>query len=81
MERGTRVLGAVEALSESIGAVLDAADRILYERSVTGTRAQLGEETFKRVWDEGRAMSMEEAIEYALQQAEAQVIQPDTTRE
>jgi predicted ATPase/class 3 adenylate cyclase len=67
VERGARALGAVEALSESTGAVLEAADRSLYERNITEARAQLGEETFERTWAEGRAMSMEEAIKYALE--------------
>jgi hypothetical protein len=66
VERGARALGAVEALSESTGAVLEAADRSLYERNIARARAHLGEETFRRAWEEGRAMSMEEAVEYAL---------------
>src|SRR6185503_16577461 len=41
LERGARVLGPVDALSDSIGAVLDAAGRNLYERSITKARAQL----------------------------------------
>jgi hypothetical protein len=31
-------------------------------------RAQPGDEGFEQAWQEGRAMSMEEAIEYALEQ-------------
>jgi predicted ATPase/class 3 adenylate cyclase/Tfp pilus assembly protein PilF len=61
-ERGVRVLAAVEALLEEIGAVLDRADRLPYERAVARAREQLGEEAFKRAWEEGRAMSMEEVI-------------------
>jgi hypothetical protein len=62
------MLGAAEALLESLGAVLDAEHRLIYERAVAAARAQLGEETFATAREEGRAMSLEEAIEYALQE-------------
>jgi predicted ATPase/class 3 adenylate cyclase/lipoprotein NlpI len=65
-EEGSRMLGATEALLESIGAVLDAEHRKIYERSVASARAQLGDEGFERAWEEGRAMSMEQAVEYEL---------------
>ena len=64
--RGARLLGGVEALLEAVGAVLQPEDRIPYEQGVGSARAQLGEEEFERAWQEGRAMSMEEAVEYAL---------------
>jgi predicted ATPase/class 3 adenylate cyclase len=66
VERGVRLFGSVEALSETLGAVLDAADHLLHQRAIAAARAQLGEETFKKAWNEGRAMTIEEAIEYAL---------------
>ena len=68
-QQGARLLGAAEALLEAVGAVLDADDRIVYEQGVTSARAQLSEEKFERAWAEGRAMSMERAIEYALEEA------------
>jgi predicted ATPase/class 3 adenylate cyclase len=64
--QGTRLLGASEALLESIGAVLDPVDRSPYEEGVASARLQLGDEPFERARHEGRAMSTEEAIEYAL---------------
>ena len=69
---GTKLLGAAEALLEAIGAVLEADVRMVYEQGVASTRAQLSEEEFERVWAEGRAMSMEQAIECALQSANHQ---------
>jgi tetratricopeptide (TPR) repeat protein len=66
-ERGTRLLGAAEALLGAISAVLDPEDRMVYEQGVASARAQLSEEDFERAWAEGRAMSMEAAIEYALE--------------
>ena len=64
--RGVRLLGVVEALLESIGAVLEAEDRLPYERAVASARALLGAEEFERLWALGRAMTMEQGIEYAL---------------
>jgi predicted ATPase len=69
LERGVKLLGAVEGILESISGVLDRADRLPYERSVKQARGLLGEGIFKRAWDEGRTMSMEQAIEYAFQLA------------
>jgi tetratricopeptide (TPR) repeat protein len=65
-QRGVVVLGAVEALLESIGAVLEREDREPYERSVQRARSLLGEEAFEQAWQEGWHMSTEEAIEYGL---------------
>jgi predicted ATPase/class 3 adenylate cyclase/Tfp pilus assembly protein PilF len=67
VERGVRLLGAVEAMLETIGAVLESGNRIPYERAIAASRQQLGEDAFKRVWKEGRAMGMDEAIAYALE--------------
>ena len=64
---GAGLLGAAEALLESMGAVLASEDRRPYDRGIDQARAQLGEEEFERARQKGRAMSMEEAIAYALQ--------------
>jgi tetratricopeptide (TPR) repeat protein len=66
VERGVRLLGAVEALFESMGVVaLLSQFRTPYARSIAASQAQLDEELYKRVWEEGRAMSMQQAIAYA----------------
>jgi len=40
-----------------------------YDRALADARLQLGEESFAAAWAEGRAMSVEQAIEYALEEA------------
>jgi len=50
-----------------MGGVLDSKDRLLYERRVQDVRALLGDEAFEKAWQEGRGMSLEEAVDYALQ--------------
>ena len=37
-----------------------------YEPDVSGVRDALGDEAFSEAWAEGRAMSMEQAVAYAL---------------
>ena len=66
--RGTSQLGASEAQHEAIGVVMEPDDRIPYDRAVASARAQLGVVAFEKAWQEGRAMTVEQAIEYALTQ-------------
>jgi tetratricopeptide (TPR) repeat protein len=66
VERGTRLLGAAEALQESMGVKLEPHDRRVHERANTAARAGLGAEAFERARQQGRAMSLEQAIGYAL---------------
>ncbi|MFL5731597.1 MAG: ATP-binding protein [Chloroflexia bacterium] len=65
IERGTRMLGAAESILQSIGVMLYHQDRLPFERSAQEARTQLGEKLFEQAWEEGRAMSVEEAIEHA----------------
>ncbi len=68
-ERAVRLFGASEAQLQAIDAVLDRSDRVPFERSVKQARTLLGEETFEKILQEGRTMSMDEAIAYALKGA------------
>src|SRR5262249_39680077 len=67
MARAARLLGAAEALREAIGFDWGAADRPVHERTAAAVRSQLDEAAFAAAWAEGRAMSSEEAIAYALE--------------
>lgn len=66
--RAAKLLGAVETLLESLGAVMDGDDRQVYAQAVTLARSQLGEEEFGRSCAEGRAMSLEQAVARALEE-------------
>jgi predicted ATPase/DNA-binding CsgD family transcriptional regulator len=69
--RATRLLGASEALISTIGlrghTYYQMFDRSLYELVRDEVRAELGETAFETALDEGRAMSPEQAVEYALE--------------
>ena len=55
-----------EALRELVGTRLLPSERAGYERDLAAVRAELGEEAFAEDWAEGRAMSVEQAVAYAL---------------
>ncbi|HZA45807.1 MAG TPA: helix-turn-helix domain-containing protein [Rubrobacter sp.] len=65
--RAARMLGSANALLENTGAPIRAtADRGLYQRTASGARERLGEQAWIAVWDEGQAMTFDEAVAYAL---------------
>jgi hypothetical protein len=66
-ERAARLFGASDAMREAVGSVLYAADPSLLDRSVFEVREQLGEEAFAAAWEEGRAMSLEQATAEAFE--------------
>jgi len=66
-----RLLGAAQALREKTGTPLQPGVRAEYETFVATQRAALGEEAFAAAWAEGRAMSWQEAVAYALGEEEA----------
>ena len=66
-KRAARLYGAAEALREANATpILLSSERKEYDVWVATARAKLGEKDFKAAWAEGRGMSPEEAIEYAL---------------
>jgi hypothetical protein len=72
-ERAARLFGAAEGLREAIGSgiVQQTMDPGDYDQHVAALRAQLDAEAFAAAWAEGRAMLLEEAVEYALGEGEA----------
>jgi tetratricopeptide (TPR) repeat protein len=64
--RAARLFGAAEVLREVIGAPLPPTDRANYDRHVTAVHAGLEAVDFAAAWAEGRAMTIKQAVEYAL---------------
>jgi predicted ATPase/DNA-binding CsgD family transcriptional regulator len=64
--RSARVWGAAEALREAIGAGLVPVERYYYEPYITAARSQVDEASWTTAWAEGRTMTPEQGIEYAL---------------
>jgi tetratricopeptide (TPR) repeat protein len=65
-ERAARLLGAADAVRARMGVPVLPANRARYERDVQAARKESGEQRFTAVWNEGRSMSLEEAVAYAL---------------
>ncbi len=61
-ERAVRFWGVAEALREAIGAPLPTVERSAYEWAVEVARERLGEEAFAGAWDEGRRLTVEDAL-------------------
>ena len=66
-ERAARLLGAATALLDAMHYTLDTSDRLDYDRIVANVQAQLDEVSYVTAWAEGRAMTVEQAIAYALE--------------
>jgi predicted ATPase/class 3 adenylate cyclase len=64
--RAARLFGAAEALRDSIGAPVRPTDRPDYDQRVAAARAQLTSEAFTAAWVAGRAMTLSQAVEDAL---------------
>jgi len=64
--RALRLTGAAAALREAISTPLSPAEQARLDRWLEPTRQALSEEAQKAAWEEGRAMTMEQAITYAL---------------
>lgn len=65
-ERAARFLGAAAALRETIGVPLPSADVGDRDRVLSATQAALGDERFAAATTRGRAMMLDQVLEYAL---------------
>jgi len=65
-DRAVRLFGAAEALREAIGHQPAAQDQADYNGRLAATQSRLGVIAFEAAWAEGRAMTLEQAIKYAL---------------
>jgi non-specific serine/threonine protein kinase len=67
LARAARLFGASEALIEAIHDALQYFDRVHVRRNVAALRTRLDEATLSAEWAVGCGMTVEQAIEYALQ--------------
>ena len=66
-KRAARLFGAAEALREAAGFQQAPRARSLREPYLAAARSQVGETAWVEAWEEGRSMTFEEAIAYALE--------------
>jgi len=64
--RSARLWGAAESLRQEIGTILSPVEHYVYEPYIDAARAKLDDVEWEAAWAEGKAITFEEAIEYAL---------------
>jgi non-specific serine/threonine protein kinase len=67
-ERAVRLWGATRALREGIGATMVPGERAILEPHLASAHSRLGTEAWDAALTEGRGMTSEQAVEYALSQ-------------
>jgi len=65
-ERAAKLFGAAEALRERVNAHMQAMEYVEYDNAVVRIRTLMNETDFKSFWAQGCALTMEQAIQYAL---------------
>jgi tetratricopeptide (TPR) repeat protein len=69
-ERAARLWGAAQALHETKNIPRDTDFLAEADDRITSVRSGMGEEEWEKAWRKGRAMTLEEAVSYALEVAE-----------
>jgi non-specific serine/threonine protein kinase len=70
-ERAARLFGAANQLRDALSLRSKPADQECYDHHAATTRTGLGEAAFAAAWAEGQAMTLDQAIDYALAGSEA----------
>ena len=80
-ERAARLFGAAEALREAVAFQIEPEEEALSEPYLTMARSRLDVASWEVAFAEGRAMGLEEAIEYALSAEKPSATPPPSTPE
>ncbi len=65
-ERAARLFSAAEALREQAGTPMTPDEHVEYQAQIDTLRRRTEPESLQKAWAQGRAMTMEEAIQYAI---------------
>jgi tetratricopeptide (TPR) repeat protein len=65
-ETAVRAFAAAAALRASIGSVIDPVDQAEHESRLATLGARLGEARYSAAWDQGQAMTLDQAVSHAL---------------
>ena len=67
-DKAARLVGAAEKQIPSIRFELSPAERAEYDEATATARAALGEEAFTAAYEDGKSMTLDEAVAYALEE-------------
>ncbi|HEX5914658.1 MAG TPA: response regulator transcription factor, partial [Rubrobacter sp.] len=73
-ERAARLWGAAQALHEAKGIPRDTDFLAEADARISAVRLGMGEEAWEEAWRKGRAMTLDEAVEYALSEDDSSMI-------
>jgi tetratricopeptide (TPR) repeat protein len=68
LQRAACLLGAAESIRERLNSPMTVTERVEYDQNVSTLRDQMEQSDFATAWAEGRAMTLEQAIEFALKE-------------
>jgi tetratricopeptide (TPR) repeat protein len=71
LKSAVRLLGVAATTREAIGTQRMPAERAEYDEELANLRGQLAENVIQAAWAEGRTMTQDQAIEYALKEIDA----------
>jgi hypothetical protein len=66
-QRATRLLAAADALREALEYPLRASGKREHDQAIASSLSALGDAAFEASWNEGRSLSMDDAVAYALE--------------
>jgi non-specific serine/threonine protein kinase len=70
-EQAIRLCASAEGLRQAVGTRLNLVQRPVYEQTLDAARAQLADDIATAAWAAGRAMTLEQAIAYALDERQS----------
>jgi tetratricopeptide (TPR) repeat protein len=65
-ERALKLFAAAEALRERVGSPMTSEEQTYFDEQIKTLRLKLEAHSFDRIWTNGRALTMEQALEFAL---------------
>jgi predicted ATPase/class 3 adenylate cyclase len=71
IRRAARLWGAVAGYRDATGAPWIPEERAMIEAHIDAARPRLEEATWREEWEKGRSMTLDQAVEYALEEQEA----------
>jgi non-specific serine/threonine protein kinase len=67
-EKAVKIFSAAASIRAAMGSSMDPFDQSEYENNIASLRDLLGEGKFKMAWDQGRALTLDAAIAFALEE-------------
>jgi tetratricopeptide (TPR) repeat protein len=68
MERAALLFGVIEGHYKPLRFQMSAVERSEHDQAASAVRAALGEDAFQAAYDEGKKMTLDEAVTYALEE-------------